>query len=262
MSNPKPLPSVSTMLEAKLPARHVKSLVGHFQTMIEQFQLSHWEPATTRSGKFVESTLKVLWVHLEKPLPKAKDFKVDLIIRQLEQLPSAQVDDTIRLTIPRACRFVYEVASNRGARHDPEEINPNQMDARAVVSLCAWILAELLRFTYKGSLDLSDAEAIVDALTQKRFPPIEEVEGRIYFHFKGLSARDVALLALWKSHPGRMNKSELIETARRHGSSTANAKMGVSRLDRVVDDDGHGNLRILAPGIEEAEKLISQKRHE
>ncbi len=259
MSRPASLLMVRPLLETKFPAKQVDSLLDHFQKMVAEFQKGQWESATAKSGKFVEAALKAVWAQLGNTVPKSKDFKVDRIIRQLEQIPATQAEDTIRLTIPRACRFIYEVASNRGARHDADEVDPNQMDASAVVSLSSWILAELLRYSQKGAVDMSRATELVSALSQKRFPRIEEVDGRVYFHFKGLSARDVGLLTLWHCHPRRMSESELIQAARRHGSSRANATMGVSRLERVVDDDGDGNLRLLAPGIQEAEQLIAKK---
>lgn len=253
-------PSIASMLDARLPLKQVKALMEHFGTMIDQFQFGNWETATVRSGKFVESTLKTLWAHLGNPIPRAKEFTVDKMIRSLEQVPASKAGDTVRLTIPRACRFIYEIASNRGARHDCDEINPNQMDASVAVAVCSWIVAELVRFAQDGSVEPGEAAKIVVALTQKRYPPIEEVDGRTYFHLTGLSAREVALLALWKVHPGRMSTAELIAAAARHGSSMANAKMGVSRLrHKVTDDDGQGNLRLLAPGIEEAERLISTR---
>src|SRR5213594_517743 len=114
------------------------------------------------------------------------------------------------LTAPRACRFAYDIASNRGARHDPGEIVPNQMDARAVVASASWILAEMLRYAQKGALDLAAVRELVDGLTQRQYQLIEDVDGRVYFHVRGASARDVALLSLWHKHPGRMTEAELI----------------------------------------------------
>lgn len=238
--------------------RYPPAMLDHFQAAVASFQVGDWEKATLRSGKFVESALKALWTHLGNPVPKSKDFKVDTVIRQLEQTPSAAADDTIRLTIPRACRFIYEVASNRGTRHDPDEINPNRMDATTVVSLCAWILAEMLRYSQKGSLDPTRSADAVASLTDKKFPLIELVDGRAYFHVSKLSARDIALLSLWRVYPGRLNKKEVMEAVVRHRFSLANAKMAVSRLGGVVDDEGGGNLRLLSPGVEEAESLLSE----
>jgi len=249
-------PDLGQLLQDKFPKRHVQSMLEHYRVLAEEFQKANWEASTLRGGKFIEATLKALWAHVGNPIPKSKDFKVDGTIRGLEQVQAALAGDSIRLTIPRACRFVYEIASNRGARHDPDEVDPNSMDCTVVVATCSWILGEMLRYSQKGALDLTATATAVAALNERRFPFMERVDGKVYFHLKDLSARDVALLTLWDAHPSRMSKTALIETAKRHGSSEANAKMGVSRVRRVADDDGRGNLRLLAPGIKEAEALI------
>lgn len=247
---------LESMLIAKFPQKHVQSAIEHYGKMIDEFRKARWETSIAKAGKLVEAALKALWVNVGKTLPRAKDFKVDYVIRELERIPLAQADDTVRITIPRACRLVYEIASNRGARHDPDEVDPNVMDASVVVPVCGWVLAEMLRYAQKG-MDPSDAHRVVLRLTQKTFPNIEEVDGRTYFHFDGLSARTVALLRLWHAHPDRVSQDDLVTDAQRHGFSLNNSRMGVSRLRRLVDDDGSGNWKLLHPGIEEAEKLIS-----
>jgi hypothetical protein len=251
--------AMQQLLGAKFPAKRVTSVIQHFQEAANEAQLSKWEVSLLKGGKFVEAVLKLLWEHAGKVVPKAKEFKASYIITELEKIPTVLAEDTIRLTIPRACRFVYEIASNRGARHDADEVNPNQMDANAVSALIAWILGELIRYAQKGGVDLDEATRLVEGLSQKKYPVVEEVDGRIYFHLKGLSARDVALLILWSAHPKHVSKQELIDGIKRHGSSEANAKMGISRL-KVVDHDGNGNLRLLATGVVEAEKLLASKQ--
>jgi hypothetical protein len=82
--------------------------------MVSEFQMGHRETAITKSGKFVEASLKALWAHLGNTLLKPKKLKVGSIIRQLEQVPAALAEDSVRVTIPRACRFVSEIVSNRG----------------------------------------------------------------------------------------------------------------------------------------------------
>jgi hypothetical protein len=250
-------PGIGAMLKARFPAKHVDSALDHYGRMIGEFKKGAWEPSLVKAGKLVEAILKTLWVSCGNTLPRAKDFKVDHTIRELEKIPAATMDDALRVTIPRACRFIYEITSNRGARHDPDGIDPNVMDAMAVVSLCGWILAEMLRNAQKG-LDPAGARNLVLRLTQKTLPNIEEVGDRIYFHVKGLNARTASLLLLWHAHPSWVSQKELIEHTQRHRFSEANARVGLARLrqGRVIDDDGHGNLRLLASGVAEAEGLL------
>lgn len=160
----------------------------------------------------------------------------------------------MRITMPRSCRFVYEISSNRGARHDPDEIDANQMDCGVVVANCSWIFAEMLRYSQKGAVDLDRARELVASITARKFPLIEKAGGRTYFHIPGISAREIGLLTLGESQT-RMTRVQVIDSIQRHGKSMANAKTGMARLARVIDDDGNGNLKLLIPGIIEAETL-------
>jgi len=203
--------------------------------------------------------LKALYIHVGETLPSGRGFKADTIINGLANKPQGTYDDSIRLLIPRACRFIYDIVSNRGGRHDPDEIDPNEMDASVSVPICSWILAEMVRVSQKGPVDLEGAKALVDSLTAKKYPYIEEIEGRAYFHFKDISATDVALLALAHHHPRRTVKQELINTIKRHGFSDSYARKAVQRISRLVDDNGNNQLRLLIPGLKEAEEIMKAK---
>ena len=250
---------LAKLVGAKFALKYVDAAVGHYQKTVEEFQLGEWEHSITKSGKFIEAILKALWSFVGEAVPTGKAFKAGAIIDGLTNKPG-MIDDSVRLTIPRACRLVYDVASNRGGRHDAGEIDPNQMDASLVVGTCSWILAEMLRFSQKGAIDLNTVVELVANLNQRKFPFTEDIDGRHYFSLPGLSARDVVLLTLWRIHPRRMSKKELIASAKRHGNSEPNAAVGISRLYKLVDDDGKGNLRLLVSGIQEAEALIASKR--
>jgi hypothetical protein len=243
------------LLKPTFATVHVAALLKHYQAMIAEFQQAAWEEAIGKGGKFVEAVLKALWLHTGNTLPPARQFKVDTVMNQLPNA-AASFGDSVRLTIPRACRFIYDVASNRGARHDPSEVDPNSMDAHAVVAGASWVLGELVRYAQKGSLNPDDVKVLVDAITEKKYPVVEDVDGRTYFH-TGKSARDVALLLLWRKHPGRINREDLVEAVHRHNYSAANATMAVVRLTGLLDVDGSGGLRLLQPGVREAERLMA-----
>src|SRR6266446_6440042 len=103
------------LLQPTFAVRHVSAVLKHFQAMTTEFQLSAWEEAIGKGGKFVEAALKALHVHAGKTLPPARQFKAGKLMTDLEQLPAGSLDDSVKLTIPRACRFAYDIASNRGA---------------------------------------------------------------------------------------------------------------------------------------------------
>jgi hypothetical protein len=248
---------ILSLLSCRLPQARAASVVTHYVELTEELQKSHWESATVKAGKFAEATLKCLWGHVGETVKDGKDFRVNEIIVGLERMPATRAHDFVRLTIPRACRFVYDIASNRGARHDSVEMNPNVMDANGVASTCSWILAELIRISQQGKVSPPVAVSMVAKLTEKKYPLFEEIDGRLYFANANLGSRKLGLLLLAYRYPDRMHKQVLCDALERHGETKKNANQGIARLRPVVDDDGAGNLKLRSPGLAEAERLLA-----
>lgn len=246
--------SVNDLLKDVFAAKHADSAVRHFREMVEEFELSKWGNASAKGGKFIEAALKALWVHAGGVVPAGRHFKAGTIMTDLEK--KVAQPDTVRLTIPRACRFAYEIASNRGARHDPDEIDANEMDARAVLALCAWILSEMVRFSQKGH-DLVLPKTVVEGLMKRRFPFAESIDGRVYADI-GTSAKEVALVILYYIYPKRMSREALTAALVRHPFKKANADVAVERLAGFIDDNGMGMIRLRNTGLRKVEELFAK----
>ena len=246
--------SVNDLLNDVFVAKHTVSAVRHFQEMVEEFELNKWGNASAKGGKFIEAALKALWVYVGEVVPAGKHFKAGTIMTELEK--KVAHPDTVRLTIPRACRFAYEIASNRDARHDADEIDANEMDARAVLALCVWILSEMVRFSQKGR-DLTLPMTIVEGLMKRRFPFAESIDGRVYSDI-GKSAKEVALMILYFIYPKRMSREALTAALIRHPFKKANADVAVQRITGFIDDNGMGMMRLRNSGIREVEELFAK----
>jgi hypothetical protein len=251
--------STSQLLNDRFTARrHIDALVKHFKGTVDEYHKGEWEKSLAKSGKFIEAVLKALLVEATLPAQVGRQFKVDRAINDLGGLPSGGRDETLRLTIPRCCRFIYEVTSNRGGRHDPDEIDANEMDATAILGCAAWVLAEMVRYSQRQR-DPAEAKAAVDDLMKRRYQFVEEIDGRVYVDLRSAkSARDLGLLILWQTGTKRTDREELVQSIRRQRRSVTlkNARVAVSRLADVVDDDGQGQLRLRSSGFREAEELI------
>ena len=238
--------------------KHVNALLRHFSESVKEFESSEWETCILKAGKFIEAVIKALAEHGKLTLPRPRKFKVSQFIPQLEKLDPAKFDDSIRLLIPKNCVFVYDIASNRGSRHDPGEIDPNKMDAVAVVQNISWVLAEMIRLSHKGVLKPDDAADVVDSLMEKQYPDIEEIDGRLYVNRDGLSAPDIALLLLERKYPARFRRDELLNTLLRHSVTKNSAQVAVTRIKKYTDDDGQGNLKLRANGRQKAANIRAQ----
>jgi len=248
--------SISSYLIPPFPAKHINAALKHFANGVTDFSQGDWEDSVAKLGKFVEAMLKAVATHCNVPFASGRKFSAGQVMDALTSLPHGSCDDSLRLLIPRACRVIYDIASNRGARHDPDEIDPNSMDANVVMPVAGWTLAEAVRYAQKGAVDPSHARDLVESLVKKKFPVVEDVDGRIYLHVKKKSATDTGLVILARSYPHRVGRDDLIAAIKRNGFSLENAKVAVGRLTRFFDDDGTGQLRLLAPGLKRAEEII------
>ena len=251
---------LASLLTPPFVTKHIGPALTHYTKAVEDFAQSDWDPPVSKIGKFVEALLKAIAVHCNVTFEAGRKFKADKLMTDLGQLPQGSFDDTLRLLIPRACRFVYDVASNRGARHDPHEVDSNWMDTNVTMAAASWLLAEAIRYAQKGAIDPSVAEAMVKSLTERRYSVVEKVEGRVYLHAAKKSAVDVALVVMAQRHPKRMTRASVVEAVKRNGFSQNNAHLALHRIGKFIDRDENGEIRLLTTGLKRAEEIIRNAR--
>jgi hypothetical protein len=252
-----PLKEAETILGKAFPSKQVPALLSHFDHAVKKYQESEWENCLLKSGKFVEAILKCLVVHCGQNLPPSRQFSVNGAVNTLTSLPSGSCDDSIRLTIPKLCVFLYDITSNRGARHDPDKVDPNEMDATVAMPLLSWMLAELIRYSTGSSTD--DAAFLVKRLTTRKYPYLENIEGRVYINKLGLKPKEIGILILNAIYPRRMSRKELDASIRRHGPSANSTAIALTRMKQLVDDqDGGWQLR--GAGRREADLILESIR--
>jgi hypothetical protein len=246
------------ILTQKFEAKHVDACLKHFADANEKFALEEWDGVALKAGKFVEAVTKALMRAGGKNLPNARQFKAGNELRQLEQLPAALHSDIVRIVIPKACIFIYEIVNNRGGRHDAADINANEMDAKAVIPLASWVLAEMIRYCGAGH-DTDAAMELIEGLSNKAFPDFENIDGRPYVNIEKLGATDLALLLLYVSYPRRISRRALVDATKRHGIKASAAEVAVHRQKDVVDDD-NGEWKLRTTGRRKAEQLLRTLR--
>jgi hypothetical protein len=245
---------VRGLLTKKFDARYIEASLKHFSTAVEKYAVQDWDGVALKAGKFIESITKALIVHCGKTVGSPRQFKAGTELRQLEGVSASAYSDVVRIVIPKACIVVYEVVNNRGGRHDAHDIDANEMDAKVVVPIISWVLAEMVRFC-SANADTVAAATLIDELTNKTYPYFEEIDGRPYVNVKGLKAGEIALLLLYSLYPRRIGRQELVGLVARHGISKSTAQTAVHRLKHLVDDnDGEWKLRGI--GRQDADTLL------
>ena len=67
---------IKNLLKQKFETKRVSSVLQYFISSTQKFEQGDWEASLSKSGKFIEAVIKMLWVYAGKSLPvKQKDFK-------------------------------------------------------------------------------------------------------------------------------------------------------------------------------------------
>ena len=256
--------TLTTTLKVKFDKNRCNTLVRYFSASIQKLEQGDWEDSLVKSGKFVEATVKLIWTFAGKILPKEKKFKVGAYAQKIiSEVSSAEISsDGVRLQIPRACIFLYDITSNRGGRHDSDEFTPNEVDAITASELCSWILAELVRFCALNGLSPDEAQKIVESVVKRRYPIFEEIEGRIYVNDrKYKSATQCALMILYKRFPERMSRKDLSTAVMRHNYSRHALRHALKygRLAPFIDSDSSGDILLRSTGLRKVAEILTSQ---
>lgn len=247
---------VLNLLSSQLDETLVEKLIKRYDETQGNYLKGDWEGTLDKAGKFVEVTMKCL--HFWRTGNVQERINVGNEITELGNLPSSK-PRTLRILIPRACRIVYDLASNRGGRHDRTGFESNNMDATMAASGISWILAEFLRIFYPPAAIPDEAQKLADALITRKLPIIEEIDGKTFIDLPGASAKS-KILALLHLSGGSLSKKEVIESAERHQITKQNVYVILKRLrdNALIFTNQQGVVHLLNRGQIEAEKIIKE----
>jgi hypothetical protein len=181
---------------ATIPEHLRKPLLAAFDEIVTNYRQGRWEPSELNGGKLCEILYTILQGHVDGAYP-AKPAKPSNMVdacRSLEKA-SSTFPRSVRIQIPRMLIALYEIRNNRGVGHVGGDVDPNHMDAVAVLYVTKWIVSELVRVFH--GVDTSTATAVVDALIEREIPIIWDVGGMKRILSKSLSRKNKTLLLLY-----------------------------------------------------------------
>lgn len=184
---------------ATIPSGLREPLFAEYRSIVQNYMERRWSPSELSGGKFCEIVYTIVdgfsqGKYATQP-SKPRDFVSDC--RKLEN--NSQVPRSFQILIPRVLPALYEVRNNRGVGHTGGDVDPNHMDATAVVAICNWVMAELVRVFHGLSVD--EAQALIESLTERRMPLVWQGDGMKRVLDPTLPLRDQLLILIASSAP-------------------------------------------------------------
>jgi hypothetical protein len=231
-------------------------LFDFFEEITRNFRERRWEPSELNGGKLCEVIYTILRGYIDgsfPPTPSKPNNMVDAC-RALEKEASS-FSRSIRIQIPRMLIALYEVRNNRGVGHSGGDVNPNHMDATAVLYMSKWLLSEIIRIFH--AVDIQAATEMVDSLVDRTIPVIWQVGNKHRVLKTDLTMREKTLLFLYQLQ-GDVRESDLVSWVE-HSNASAYRRDVLRKLhsDRLVEYDEENRVLTISPtGIRYVEKSI------
>lgn len=249
-----------------LPTGLRTELIGSYSNITRNFIERRWEPSELNGGKFAEVVYSIVngAVIGRFPAKASKPRNMADGCRVLEGMPANPElvgDKSLRVYIPRALVILYDIRNQRGVGHVGGDVDPNAMDASAVVALASWIVAELVRVFH--GVTTQEAQETVGALVERKTPLIWEVEpgGIKRVLDVGMTAKDQTLIFLHHS-TGWVSASDLCRWADYSNPSVFRVKvLGALHKTRHIEfDAGRDRAKISPLGVTDVERRFLTKR--
>ncbi len=235
-----------TELSSKFPAQLVEDLIASYEKVLIEYRKAAWDETLWKAGKFVENVFRLLYFVLHsqvlEQVPNMNDLK-----KELEQAPASQLQDSIRILIPRiATAMIYDPRSKKGAVH-VKPIDPDYLDATLAVSACDWVLAEILRMYH--TQETEELMQIIRTILMRKVPFVEKHGGQSFVTVPLGNAEDEVLVLLLDNKDGMNRKSigKSLESTYTVGRPTQALKELIKKRYVVLRPDDK-NYVITGPG--------------
>lgn len=233
-------------------------LIEEYNSIVRNFMERKWAPSELGGGKFCEIVFTILEGHAQGTYATAPKKPPNFVAacRSLEGYTN--VPRSFQILIPRILPALYEIRNNRGVGHVGGDVDPNHMDATAVLSMTSWVMAELVRVFH--SLPTEEAREVVDALVERRIPLVWQSGSMKRVLDPKLPLKDQILLLL-SSAPAEVSVDDLITWTGYKKRAYFIRLLRKLHDSRLVELGNEGvSVLILPPGAEIVQKIIEARK--
>jgi hypothetical protein len=233
-----------------------KPLLDAFNEIMRNFRERRWEPSELNGGKLCEVVYTIIRGHIDGKMPAKPSKPRNMydaclaIERDGTAFPRA-----IRIQIPRMLVALYEIRNNRGVGHVGGDVDPNAMDARVVVEMAKWIIAELVRVFH--GLDTATATQVVEGLIERTIPTVWEVGDVRRVLRPSMKMKEQTLLLLYSAGRPVSDKHLIAWVEHSNPSVYRRDVLRVAHRERLIEyNESAGDVRLSPRGTAYVEEKI------
>ncbi|HEY3545089.1 MAG TPA: hypothetical protein VGK17_03235, partial [Propionicimonas sp.] len=245
---------------AVLPPTLRDDLLSAFNEIVKNYREHRWEPSELNGGKLCEAVYTVCKGWLEGGRYAARSEKPArfpeacwAMMSAYQQVPNSH---SARILVPRMMLGLYDIRNNRGVGHAGAEVDPNHMDATAVLYTAKWLVAEMVRLLH--TLTPEEATAIVDGLVDREVTWIWTHGDKKRVLRLGMTWKQQTLLLLL-SEAGDVAEADLFRWLEHPGlpSFRRDVLKQLHKARWIEYDSAARAVRLLPPGVAAAEALVA-----
>jgi|SRR5690554_1149797 len=241
-----------------LPSGLRTPLIKEYKKLAQNFLEHRWEPAELSAGKICEIVYSIIKGHIDGNYPSTPSKPRNMVqaCRQLET--ESSLPRSFQILIPRMLPALYEIRNNRGVGHVGSDVDANTVDATLMFTMINWILAELVRVFYTGTLE--EAQLAVDALAQRNTPLVWDSKGFKKVLSPSMNLKDQILLLL-SSTDKEVSLEELMEWTESTNKTYYKKILKTLHKEKDIHYDEKKSVVVLLPsGSNKVASII--ERHE
>ena len=234
-------------------------LIAEYKAIVQNFLEQRWLPSELSGGRFSEIVYTILDGHAKGAFAQkpSKPSNFPDACKKLENNAGPHVPRSFQILIPRMLPALYEIRNNRSVGHVGGDVDPNHMDSVAVLSMCNWVMAELVRVFH--SLTVAQAQGIVDAIAEVRLPVIWSDGGVKRVLRTDLGSQEQLLLLVSVSIPGATSEELVRWTEHKNTKSLLQTLRRLHAKRFIEFNDTTHKVRILPPGAKFVQELVRRK---
>lgn len=237
-----------------LPGGLRQDLVSAYNEIVKNYSERRWEPASLNGGKLCEAAYTVVRGIADGKFQDRSSKPRNMVDACRDMEKETSQPRPVKIQIPRMIIALYEIRNSRGVGHAGSEVDPNEMDATAVLYMSKWLMAELVRVLH--TLTTREATQIVEALIERQIALVWSSGDKKRVLQTGLTWKKNTLLLLL-AEAGPVPEADLFRWLEHKSLSVFRRDvLRPGHRERLWEYDETGRtVQLLTPGIEAAEAI-------